>query len=112
MELTAPSPEPEPRPRRLGFAAFAVGALSLALLGASIAWAHHWNLRALALVAGWGASTLATLVLSSLGLRGRRGAKGLAAYGLFFGIVSIGALGLAGIAYAVGADPAGACGGG
>src|SRR2546423_325994 len=39
-------------PRTLGFAAFAVGALSLALLGASIAWAHHWNARADALVTG------------------------------------------------------------
>jgi hypothetical protein len=100
------------RPRTLGFTAFAVGALSLALLGASIAWAHHWNARAGALVAGWGASTLAALVLSSLGLRGPRGAKGFAAYGLLFGILSVVVLALAGAAYAVGMDPGAACGGG
>jgi hypothetical protein len=100
------------RPRRLGFAAFAIGGLSLALLGASIAWAHHWNARAEALVVGWSVSTLAALVLSSLGLRGPRGAKGLAAYGLLFGILSVLALALAGVGYAVGVDPAGPCGGG
>jgi hypothetical protein len=99
-------------PRTLGFAAFAVGALSLALLGSSIAWAHHWDARADALVAGWSVSTLAALALSSLGLRGPRGAKGFAAYGLFFGILSVVALGLAGIGYAAGMDPGAACGGG
>src|ERR671939_1995438 len=97
---------------RLGLAAFAVGALSLALLGASIAWAHHWTARADALVAGWGVSTVAALALSSLGLRGPRGAKGFAAYGLLFGILSVVALALAGVAYAAGVDPGGACGGG
>ena len=100
------------QPRRLGYAAFAVGALSLALLGASIAWAHHWTVRADALVTGWGVSTLAALVLSSLGLRGPRGAKGLAAYGLLFGILSVLVLALAGAAYAAGMDPGAACGGG
>jgi hypothetical protein len=100
------------RPRTLGFAAFAVGGLSLVLLGASIAWAHHWDARADALVVGWGVSTLAALVLSVLGLRGLRGAKGFAAYGLLFGIVSILALALAGVAYAAGMDPGAACGGG
>jgi hypothetical protein len=100
------------RPRTLGLTAFAVGALSLALLGASIAWAHHWNARADALVAGWSVSTLTALVLSCLGLRGPRGAKGFAAYGLLFGILSVLALALAGVGYAAGVDPAGACGGG
>lgn len=100
------------RPRTLGFAACVVGALSLALLGGSIAWAHHWNARADALVTGWGVSTLAALVLSSLGLRGPRDAKGFAAYGLLFGILSMLALALAGAAYAAGMDPGAACGGG
>jgi hypothetical protein len=99
-------------PRALGFTAFAVGALSLALLGASIAWAHHWSARADALVTGWGVSTVAALVLSVLVLRGPRGATGFAAYGLLFGILSIGALVLAGAAYAAGMDPGAACGGG
>ena len=99
-------------PRTLGFTAFAVGALSLALLGASIAWAHHWNGRAAALVAGWSVSTLAALVLSSLALRGPRGGKGFAAYGLLFGILSVVALALAGVGYAAGMDPGAACGGG
>ena len=98
--------------RALGFTAFAVGALSLALLGASIAWAHHWSARADALVAGWGVSTIAALVLSALGLRGPRGAKGFAAYGLLFGIVSILVLALVGAASAAGMDPGAACGGG
>jgi hypothetical protein len=97
---------------KLGFAAFAAGALSLALLGASIAWAHHWSFRADALVTGWGVSTVAALVLSVLGLRGPRGAKGFAAYGLLFGILSVLALALAGAAYAAGMDPGAACGGG
>ena len=100
------------RPRTLGLTAFAVGAFSLALLGASIAWAHHWNARADALVSGWSISTVAALVLSSLGLRGPRGAKGFAGYGLLFGILSVLALALAGVGYAAGVDPGGACGGG
>jgi hypothetical protein len=100
------------RPRTLGFAAFAVGGLSLVLLGASIAWAHYWDARADALVTGWGVFTLAALVLSVLGLRGPRGAKGFAAYGLLFGILSILVLALAGVAYAAGMDPGAACGGG
>jgi hypothetical protein len=99
-------------PRTLGFTAFAAGAFSLAFLGASIAWAHHWNAQADALVAGWSVSTLAALVLSSLGLRGPRGGKGLAAYGLLFGILSVLALALAGVGYAAGIDPGAACGGG
>ena len=99
-------------PRTLGLAAFAVGAVSLALLGASIAWVHHWNARADALVTSWGISTLAALVLSSLGLRGPRRGKGFAAYGLLFGILSVVALALAGVAYAAGMDPGAACGGG
>jgi hypothetical protein len=111
MELSTEAPTS--RPRRVGFTSFALGALSLALLAASIVWAHHWNPRAVAIVAGWGASTLASLVLSCLGLRGRRGAKGFAAYGLLFATISIAALALAGIAYAAGANPgAGPCGGG
>lgn len=100
------------RPRTLGFSAFAVGGLSLVLLGASITWAHHWDARAEALVSGWGTSTLAAFVLSVLGLRGPRGAKGFAAYGLLFGILSILVLALAGAAYAAGMDPGAACGGG
>ena len=100
------------RPRTLGLTAFAIGALSLALLGASIVWAHHWNARADALVSGWSISTLAALVLSSVGLRGPRAGKGFAAYGLLFAILSVVALVLTGGAYAAGVDPAGACGGG
>jgi len=99
-------------PRTLGLSAFVAGALSLALLGASIAWAHHWNARADALVTGWGASTIAALVLSFLGLRGSRGAKGFVAYGLLFGILSVVVLALAGLGYAAGMDPGAACGGG
>ena len=110
MELATEAPRRWPK--ALGLAAFTVGLLSLALLCSSIAWAHHWSLRADALVAGWAASTVGALVLSSLGLRGDHGAKGFAGYGLLFGILSIGALAMAGLAYAAGVDPAGACGGG
>ena len=98
--------------RKLGFAAFAAGALSLALLGASIAWAHHWSVPPMPSSPAWSVSTVAALVLSSLGLRGPRGGKGFAAYGLLFGILSVLALALAGVGYAAGVDPAGACGGG
>ena len=85
MELATEAPRR--RPKALGLAAFTVGLLSLALLCSSIAWAHHWSLRADALVAGWAASTVGALVLSSLGLRGDHGAKGFAGYGLLFGIL-------------------------
>ena len=98
--------------RKLGRLAAAAGITSATLLGASFAWAHHWGVQTDALVAGWGASTLAALVLSIRALR-TPGPKRLPAkLGLALAILSLLALGVAGIAAAAGADPAGTCGGG
>jgi hypothetical protein len=91
--------------------------LSVALLGASLRWAHHWGPLADTIVAAWVVATLGALVLSVLLLLedvtwltylGKRFARvGLAGAG-----VSLFALVLAGIAFAAGVNPAGACGGG
>jgi trimethylamine:corrinoid methyltransferase-like protein len=69
------------------------------------------------LVAAWAAATIGSLVASIWLLRDdlvwpTRLALRLAKIGLAGALVSIAALMLAGIAYAAGADPAGACGGG
>jgi hypothetical protein len=103
-------------PRRSSVAA-ALGALSVALLGASLRWAHHWGPLADAIVAAWVMATLGALVFSVLLLTsnvtwltyaGRR----LAKIGLAGGVISLLALALTGIAFAAGVNVAGACGGG
>jgi Kef-type K+ transport system membrane component KefB len=94
-----------------------LGILSVALLGASVVWAHHWGAQADTLVAAWAVATLGALgvslqVLGSYRLWPTRLAIRLAQVGLAGGIVSILALVLAGIASAAGINPTGVCGGG
>ena len=52
-------------PRRSPIAA-GLGVLSVALLGASLRWAHHWGLLADTIVAAWVVATLGALVFSVL----------------------------------------------
>jgi hypothetical protein len=111
-----PDPEPELAPKRSAVAA-ALGLLSVALLGASFVWAHHWGPLADTIVVAWAVATLGALVLSvqvvgSDRLWPTRLATRLAKIGLAGGIVSILALAISGIAYAAGINPTGACGGG
>jgi hypothetical protein len=94
-----------------------LGVLSVALLGASFVWAHHWGVQADTLVAAWAVATIGSLVAAIWLLRDdmvwpTRLALRLAKIGLAGGLVSIAALALAGIVYAAGVDPTGACGGG
>ena len=104
------------RPRRSPVAA-ALGVLSVGLLGASFVWAHHWGVLADTLVAAWAAATLGSLVVSTALLRSQNlwlayASKRLAKIGLAGGVVSVGALAVAGAVWAAGIDPTGACGGG
>jgi hypothetical protein len=114
IEAVAPQPA---SPRRSPVAA-TLGVLSVALLGASFVWAHHWGVLADTLVVAWAVSTLGALVVSIRFLRDENHraatylAKRLAKIGLAGGIVSIGALVLAGAVWAAGINPTGACGGG
>lgn len=108
--------ETQVTPRRSAIGA-ALGLLSVALLGASFVWAHHWGPRADTLVIAWAVSTLGALavsiqVLGSYHLWPTRLATRLAGIGLAGGLVSILALVLSGIAYAAGLNPTGVCGGG
>jgi len=108
--------ETQTTPRRSGVAA-ALGFLSVALLGASFVWAHHWGVQADTLVVAWAVATLGALgvsiqVLGSYRLWPTRLAIRLAQVGLAGGIVSILALVLAGTAFAAGINPTGVCGGG
>jgi hypothetical protein len=94
-----------------------LGVLSVALLGASFVWAHHWGTRTDTLVIAWVVATAGAFVVSIRVLRSdslwpTRVALRLARIGLAGGIVSILALVIAGIAYGAGINPAGACGGG
>ena len=93
------------------------GVLSVVLLGASFVWAHHWGVLTDTLVIAWAVATIGALVVSIQCLRDdmvwpTRVALRLARIGLVGGIVSIAALALAGIVYAAGINPTGACGGG
>jgi Kef-type K+ transport system membrane component KefB len=111
-----PDPEPALEPRRSAVAAL-LGLLSVALLGASFVWAHHWGPLADAIVVAWAISTISALILSlqvvgSDRLWPTRLATRLAKIGLAGGIVSLLALAISGIAYAAGINPTGACGGG
>jgi hypothetical protein len=103
-----------------------LGATSFLLLIASFMWAHHWGPVADSLVAAWAVTTLASLRYGrkirrayakrdSDGVRVgqfRAAQRRLANVALAFASVSVVALVLAGAAFALGGDPAGACGGG
>ncbi|MGH3054562.1 MAG: hypothetical protein ACRDL7_06245 [Gaiellaceae bacterium] len=113
IDAVATAPE---APKRSTVAAV-LGVLSVALLGASFVWAHHWGVQADALVVCWAVATIGSLVVSVWILRDdmvwpTRFALRLAKIGLAGGIVSILALVVAGVAYAAGINPTGACGGG
>jgi len=92
------------------------GLLSLALLAASIRWAHHWGVRADLLVSCWGIAGAGALWFSVRSVRASRVAlevaPALAKLGIWLAAVSVAALVVAGISAAAGMDPAGACGGG
>src|SRR5438105_13946382 len=70
------------RRRRFGSAGFLLGLASLALLAASIRYAHHWSPSSLALVGGWGMLALAAPVLSAIGRRDGGWSGRLAGFGL------------------------------
>ena len=95
-----------------GRGAAALGFASVVLLFASIRWAHHWGPLADALVAAWAGSTLGALLASSRALRSDTTRRRAAKLGMTFALVSVTALAIAGLAFAAGGDPAGACGGG
>ena len=103
-------------PRR-GPVAAVLGVVSVALLGAALLWAHHWGAVADSIVVAWAVATVGSLLVS-IQLLGdemvwpTRFALRLAKIGLAGGLVSIAALALAGIAWAAGINPTGACGGG
>jgi hypothetical protein len=94
-----------------------LGVLSVALLAASVVWAHHWGAVADTLVAAWAVTTLGALVVSIQFLGddtvwSTYGSQRLAKIGLVGGLVSVAALVLTGIAFAAGVNPTGVCGGG
>jgi drug/metabolite transporter (DMT)-like permease len=87
------------------------GVASLALLAASLLWAHHWGPLADTIVAAWAISSLASGAgASALYSRGVRGIGiRIATIAAATAVLS---LVVAGIAYAAGSDPAAGCGGG
>ena len=88
------------------------GIASGVLLVAALIWAHHWGVRADAIVAGWAVTTAVGFI------GGFRYAPGwllmgrIAKFGIVFSMISVIALIIATIAWAAGQNPAGACGGG
>jgi hypothetical protein len=90
----------------------ALGLVSAGLLYAAFKWAHHWNPEAVAIVSGWGLTTVLALSISMWSLLTRQAARRFAKVGACLAGVSLLALVLAGLALAAGIDMAGACGGG
>jgi hypothetical protein len=87
-----------------------LGITSVLLLAASLRWAHHWGQpQTVALVVAWSAVTLGALYIG-FHVRGR--SARFVRFGVTLGLVSVLALTIAGLAWAAGYDPAGACGGG
>jgi hypothetical protein len=84
------------------------GIASVGLLAASIRWAHHFGVVTDLLILSWATTFLFALV-GSLLTRPRKRAARLA---LMCSLVSVAALVVAGVVFAAGGDPAGACGGG
>ena len=113
IDALAAAPE---APKRAPAAA-TLGILSVALLGASFVWAHHWGTVADTLVVAWAVATLGSIGVATQVLRDDRVwptrlALRLAKLGLAGGILSLVALALTGVAFAVGVNPTGVCGGG
>jgi hypothetical protein len=107
IELEQPAPVAGSRPRTVAL----LGVASVLLLVASLRWAHHWGLLTDTLVVAWATATLGALIgsvrLMRSDMRGR-----LVTFAFVLANISILALIAAGIAYAAGGDPVGACGGG
>jgi hypothetical protein len=102
----------EPRATKLARIGLWTGLVSVVLLGAAIRFAHHWNPVSLAIVTAWGVATLVALGTSARAVARATKSRHIARWGLALCSISLLALGSAGIAFAAGADPAGACGGG
>jgi hypothetical protein len=102
----------EQRPFVRGRVGAALGLTSIALLFASLRWAHEWGPGTDALVASWVLATIAALVVSRWSLRTSRVSRRFAAAGLALALVSVLALPVVGALYAAGVDVAAACGGG
>ena len=90
----------------------ALGLASLALLLASLRWAHHWGPRTDALVASWAIATISAFVVSGWSLRTSLVARRFALLGFGLALLSVLALPFVGALYLAGVDVAEACGGG
>lgn len=101
-----PRADPEASARLAG----AFGIASALLLGASFLWAHHWGALAVTIVTLWALTTLAGALAGVLSGGTRRG--WFSRTGLVCVWVSILVFLGTTAAYAMGADPVAACGGG
>jgi hypothetical protein len=89
-----------------------LGLMSAALLFASLRWAHEWGPRTDAIVASWALATVAAFVVSWWSLHTSWASRRFAAAGLALALVSVLAVPVVGVLYAVGVDVEAACGGG
>jgi hypothetical protein len=108
MEVQSATGQPVGR----GRAAAVFGVASFLLLAASGRWAHDWGPTTGSLVAAWGMSTVAAIVLSLWSLDTSGASRWFAKLGIALALVSVLALVSAGVLAAAGIDAAGECGGG
>ena len=118
MDLVDPSPALAPQPdeypaealgKRRARLGAELGVVSIVFLLASFRWAHHWGPLADTIVAVWAISWIAGFWFSARGLRwGGR----LARFGLVISFVMLLVVAGTSVAFAMGANPVGSCGGG
>ena len=101
-------PYEEPGIGRLARIGLGSGCLSLALLGVAIAYVHHWNPISAAIVGAWAITLTVALVASGRAIARGTKSRRIARWGLTLCVISLIALAVAGLAFAAGADPAGA----
>jgi len=102
-------------PAWLSRAVLGCGLASMALLGAALAFAHHWGALADTIVTGWALATLTSAAgVWFLGHRRAINARSRLAVRIagIAVLATVGVLLTAGVVWALGGDPSGSCGGG
>lgn len=112
MEVPSVTESPIVSNGRRGRLGAALGVASLLFLVASLRWAHHWGPLAYTIVFAWAATWIGGFGVSVWALKRKEQPRGFARAGVLIAALMLMLLVGGGIAFAAGADPVAACGGG